>query len=376
MNGIKWILFKDLQRFTADRLGAFLTVLVPVVLASLLGSIFGPQITSSSRSLDLVIVNHDEGPLGAALVHALERKPDVDVIELSESDARQRLAEGDLSIVVLIPPDLSNRLTKTRLLTGGDPARGMLLFDPTHTVKADLAQGVITQTLIEDVLFEGQRNALPILLDRQEVGNDNSGFNVYAHSFAGMLCMFLLFFGMEQGRALHNERSQGSLLRLRMSQIPQSIILLGTACSTALVSLAISASIYVAGALLFDIQVLGSPLGFALIILAISVFTGGFALFLAGVARSERQLVNMGTFLILLLSFAGGAWIPSFIMPEWVLDAAAFLPTQWATEGLASATWRGAGLGAIAVPTALLLGAGTVAAWIGIRCFRWEATSR
>ena len=42
----------------------------------------------------------------------------------------------------------------------------------------------------------------------------------------------------------------------------------------------------------------------------------------------------------------GGAWVPSFVFPEWLQTVSLFVPTRWAVDGLDAMTWRGLGLDA------------------------------
>ena len=123
---------------------------------------------------------------------------------------------------------------------------------------------------------------------------------------------------------------------------------------------------------LFGVQVHGSGLGFALVLLCTTASAAGFAILLAGLGDSERQIQSIGTFLVLISSFVGGAWFPSFLMPDWMQTIGYALPTFWATDGLAAMTWRGLPLSHALLPCLALLGMGGLAAIIGIRAYRRE----
>ena len=45
-----------------------------------------------------------------------------------------------------------------------------------------------------------------------------------------------------------------------------------------------------------------------------------------------------------LLVMLGGAWVPSFIFPQWMQTLTLVVPTRWAVDGLDAMTWRGLGL--------------------------------
>lgn len=256
MSILRWLIYKDLSRFLADRQGALMALLVPVVLASLLGMLFAPSTTTGK-------------------------------------------------IAMANPGELS-------------------------------------------------------------------GYNSYAQNFAGMLVLFLLFTGQGEAKNLHGERSRGSLMRLQMSRAQPWQILLGSGLSVAIIALVVSLLVYLVGMLVFGVSIRGSLLGFGAMLIAQALFVGGFSLLLAGLGRTEQQIGSVGTFVILVLAFAGGATIPSFLMPDWLQLVGHALPTYWATRGLAAMTWRALPLGEGLLAASMLTGFGVLCALVGMWRFRWE----
>ena len=70
------------------------------------------------------------------------------------------------------------------------------------------------------------------------------------------------------------------------------------------------------------------------------------------------------------LTMIGGAMIPLFVMPAWLVRLSALSPVKWAILALEGATWRQFGWSEMALPCAILLGVGLVAFTIGTRVFR------
>ena len=68
----------------------------------------------------------------------------------------------------------------------------------------------------------------------------------------------------------------------------------------------------------------------------------------------------------------GGAWVPSFVFPEWLQKLSLFVPTRWAVDGLDATTWRGLGLSSAMVPTLALLGFTALFTVISLARFRWQ----
>lgn len=422
---LKEIAGKELRVFAADRSGALLTILLPVLLAALTGLLFGP---SEDKAITL-LVSHAGGPRAEKLVAALEATDGL-TVEVTEAAAGQdRVARGKASALVILPPEIEQALAPTAFLSEAQTTIRMLR-DPARAIEAQFTQGILFRVLMEQlaqamtdpkelrVLLKAQRAQsslvwipfldaadslvarleaeqaaqppdskeespgirLPIKLSVEQAkdeslpevgGSADSGYHSYAHTFAGMLCMFLLFMAQGQAKRLVEERQEGTLTRLRMTPVPRWTLLVGMGLATMVIALGISVAVYGVGMVVFGIPVRGSVVGFVLVILAQAAAVGGFALLLAGLGRTSRQIENLSTFAILVMSFAGGGWVPSFLMPSWLATIGLALPTRWATDGLAAMTWRGLGFMEGAIPALVLLAFAGVTAFIGVRRFRW-----
>ena len=119
-------------------------------------------------------------------------------------------------------------------------------------------------------------------------------------------------------------------------------------------------------------QVLGSFSGFVVVLLLSSALASAFALLLMGLGKTESQVMSVSIPAVLAMSFLGGAWIPAFVMPEWIQTASLALPTRWMMDALHAATWRGMGWDAIWLPSLVMAAFGLVFGLIGIKSFNWN----
>jgi ABC-2 type transport system permease protein len=412
-----WLVQKDLKVFFADRQGALMTVLVPVVLASFLGMLFAPR--SSNTVLKLLVVSSEQAPPVKKLIAAIGASENFEVEEVDEATARDRVAKGKASLALFLPPGTAEAL-RPETMFQGERGHAELLYDPSDEVEANMARGLLIQVLMEQTMgslsdpermgdmFDnlekklepgsdpalrdfihagrslrdrpkkagtGTRSAMepPLSFDKVAAAPSGpaQGYNSYAHNYAGMLLMFLLFAAQARAKQLVVERDSGTLVRLRLSSASNTAILLGVGASTTLIALIASAVVYATGILVFGIRISGPLIGFLGVVVAQALFVGGFALLLAGLGRTEEQISSLGPFVVLVMCFAGGAMFPSFMMPGWLRSASLVLPTYWATDGLAAMTWRGLGLPSAALPIAFLLGWAALCAFVGVRRFRF-----
>jgi len=201
---------------------------------------------------------------------------------------------------------------------------------------------------------------------------DNTPYNSYAHSFAGMAVQFILFAGIDAGVLLLLTRQRGIWQRLRSAPLSRSEFMLARALTTTLISLFQIAAIYVAAMLLFKVRMEGSWGAFIAVGISFCLLNATFGLMLATIGRSASTTRSLATMATLLLVMVGGAWVPAFVFPRWLQDASRYVPTRWAVDGLDGATWRGLPFDAAVLPTLVLIGSAAICLLIAIWRFRWE----
>jgi ABC-2 type transport system permease protein len=124
----------------------------------------------------------------------------------------------------------------------------------------------------------------------------------------------------------------------------------------------------------FGVTAAGSWVGFALLALAGCGLAAATGLLVAAVGGTEARARSVSILVILGVSMLGGLWVPAFLLPEWVRDAALALPTTWAMRGLDRVTWQGRGL-AEALPYAGAVAA-FAAAFLALAVWRLTADER
>ena len=142
--------------------------------------------------------------------------------------------------------------------------------------------------------------------------------------------------------------------------------------STALIAIFLMFAIFAAGMLFFGVRIEGSVAGFIGVVIAFAFLTASVGLLLAALGNNPEATRGLAIFITLLLVMLGGAWVPSFVFPEWLQSVSLWVPTRWAIDGLAAMTWRGLGFEAALAPIGVMLGFSAVLFAIAIGRFRWE----
>jgi ABC-2 type transport system permease protein len=189
-----------------------------------------------------------------------------------------------------------------------------------------------------------------------------------------MTLQYLLFWGMESGLLFLRERRRGAWTRVRAAPAPLAAVIAGKAVATAGIALLMVAVTFAVGRVAVGVTAAGSWAGFALLALAGCGLAAATGLLVAAVGGTEARARSVSIVVILGVSMLGGLWLPAFLLPEWVRDAALALPTTWAMRGLDRVTWQGRGL-LEALPYAAAV-AGFAAAFFSLAAWRLTADER
>jgi ABC-2 type transport system permease protein len=109
-----------------------------------------------------------------------------------------------------------------------------------------------------------------------------------------------------------------------------------------------------------------------MVAVAFSLLAATTGLMISALGRSVGATRGVAMFSVLILVMLGGAWVPSFLFPEWLQHVTEFVPTRWAVDGLDAMTWRGQPLADAFMPTAILLGWSALFAAIAVWRFDWQ----
>ena len=124
----------DLRLFFADRRAVAITVLVPVMIASFFGVIFGGGGGSAPRSaIALLLTDNDDSAVSREIVANLQNDPALAVEVTTEADARSRIGAGKAPVALVLPKNLEAESTGA-MFAGADAARPDVLmrYDPSH----------------------------------------------------------------------------------------------------------------------------------------------------------------------------------------------------------------------------------------------------
>ncbi|HLP16325.1 MAG TPA: ABC transporter permease, partial [Bacteroidota bacterium] len=196
-----------------------------------------------------------------------------------------------------------------------------------------------------DSMAIGAGNFFSRMIDFQSVqlvGKDIANPNA-TRSVGGWAMMFLLFTLSNVANALIDERRNAVFMRILAAPFSRMHILTSRYLYGTLLGTVQLIVLFIAGALLFNIDITSNAGNLFLVILLSAAAATGFGMLIASFARTTAQAGAIGMMLILSMSTVGGAWFPTSLMPASIQALGKLSLVYWSIEGFLIVLWRGAG---------------------------------
>jgi ABC-2 type transport system permease protein len=375
LTAFKALVRKDIALFLRDRRALVVSVLTPIVVAAFFGFLFGGTGSGGNpiSRMAVGITDLDDTALTRAVMESLTQDESLAMQVLPEDQARQLVKSGKLRAAIVFPAGFESAATGALVGLGQMPDV-KLFYDPSQSMVRPMVAGLLTQHVMQRISrpnFVGNSKPVPFNLVNTAV-TTGPRYNSYAHSFAGMSIQFILFMGIDAGVTLLLMRQEGMWRRLRAAPLSRAVLLGSRVAATTLISMMILCVVYLAACLIFGVRIAGSVPGFVMVAIAFSLLAATTGLMISALGRSVGATRGVAMFSVLILVMLGGAWVPSFLFPEWLQHVTEFVPTRWAVDGFDQMTWRGLPLQSAFLPTAILVGWSALFAAIAVWRFDWE----
>jgi ABC-2 type transport system permease protein len=425
MSAFSALVRKDLRLYFSNRRAVLVTLAAPILIAAFFGSVLGGTPRKPS-AIPIAVVDQDSSAVSKSFVGAVKGDATFALEELPLEQARARVREGKLRAAIVIPQGFGESAKRAMFRAKSGKPGVEILADPSQYMVIEMVKGLVVQHAMQAVaraafdpqqgrdvlveardavkgsgtLEEGERRDLLALFDSverlQARGTASSGFaggagfslpfefrqsevtsgerkyNPYSHAFAGMGVQFVLFMGIELGVGVLLMRRMGIWRRLRAAPVSRSLLLGSRIASGTLIASILMAVIYLAGIAFFNVRIDGSMAGFVGVSLAFALLTSTFGLLIAALGRTPEATRGLAILATLILVMLGGAWVPSFVFPDWLQKATLWVPTRWAIDGLEAVSWRGLGFDAALMPILVMLAFSALFAVIAVKRFQWE----
>jgi len=397
---------KDLRRRLRDPLALALWLGLPVVILALLSLAFGGG-DAPPQAL-LLVADEDDSLVSGLLTGGLGQGPLAEMIQVEQvtaEEGRRRIAEGDGSALLLVPPGLGSAVLQSQ------PARLTLLTNPSQSILPGILEEVLS--LVVDAVFYLQRIAggplstfasgppdgagtfpdelisstsvemnqlvgkvtdylVPPRLDvtvEVEEPEGQKDLNLGALFFQGMLFLAILFIAQGMSDDFWVEKRQGTLTRSLTLPHGATSLLAGKMLAAFLLLLALATLGVGAGAATYGFpaaRILPAAVWAAASGLALLVMFTLLQLF----ATSQKAGGLLSTLVLFPLMMVGGSFFPFEAMPDWLAAIGRKLPNGWALEQFKAILDGGATAAGLLPAAAGLLAALLLGGWLAGRRLR------
>jgi ABC-2 type transport system permease protein len=415
---------KDLILFLSDRRALLISLVLPIVIGAFFGSLMGG--TKQGSAIEVALVQEDMSEIGQKIAAGLKSDSNMKITTLTRDAAEKAVRKGDKKVAVVIPAGFGAAAGEAFFNQGGGKPGIDLLYDPSQPAVLSMVKGMLTQQVMQVVsaeMFGGKAGrefterslkqldqaaakdpdsaalrdmlagvhkfqvradaggsqpkaeragiSMPFTTHDREL-SDASGLKGnagYAHSFAGMGVQFILFMGVDMGIGILLARRSGVWNRLLAAPVTLTGVLMARVVSAAIIAFGLLSVTFTVAVFAFGVHI-ASLAGFAGIAFSFALLTAGFGLLIAAFGKTPEAARGIAVFATLIMVMLGGAWMPSFMFPEWVQKVTLVVPTRWAVDGLDAVTWRGLGMEAAAPAMAVQLA--FAAAFVAIALWKFK----
>jgi ABC-type multidrug transport system permease subunit len=379
MRGIWRLALNDVRLTLRDRPALIWMLVLPLAMMWLFGNAFRGG-GGGTPQVSLTVVDHDGGWLARAFVEELRDES----IRMTELTSDEHAATGSATRVrsLIVPAGfteavLAGERQVLRLEQEAGSNREFGLAGQMHIVRTivrTVGRLIELETGVDAARFAalGEREP-PVRLEVSQAGAGRpvpSGFN---QSVPGILTMIVLMMTLIYGAVfLTVEKQTGMLRRQQALPLGRMQIYLGKLGGRLLIAGMQLVALVLLGGLLFPMDWGGSPFGLVLLLGSFAVAVSGLATLLGALLHTPAQASAVGWLGSMGMAGLGGCWWPAEVMPEWLRTASRVLPTAWVMDGLHRLISFGDGLGAVLLPSGVLLGFGVVFALLGARFLRFD----
>jgi ABC-2 type transport system permease protein len=424
MGPIVALAFKDLRLLLRMRAGLFFTFVWPLLIAVGFGVILSGPSNGQSK-ISVALVDEDHTPGAAAFLARLEGASELDTARTTRARAEESVRRGRRRAFITVPKGFG--VASERLFYGAPPTVELGL-DPSRTAESGMLEGVLmkygTQGM-QDVLSDpkaGHRaveNALktlpadkrsdpevastraflgeldkylqrkqtfdpaagtpapsggngwtPLQVVKREVTGARLGpSNTFEFTFPQGVVWGLIGCIMSFAVGLVVERTHGTLVRLQTAPLTRIAVLAGKGLGCFLAAMVLQAIMFALATLVFRVHV--HSLGALLLAMASAAAAFvGIMMLVAAIGRNEQSTSAAGWAILMPMSMIGGAMIPLFAMPPWLVRLSVISPVKWAILAFEGATWRAFAPGEMLLPCGILIGVALVAFALGTRFVR------
>lgn len=341
------IIRKEFRQIRRDKRTLGVLLFVPVLMLLMFGYALNFDVKNTSLAL------YDEDRSSQSREFALQFwNSEFFDLKYVLHDARDadRLLDGEqVRVVLIIPATFSERLAR------GQEATVQVLIDGTNSISASTIlgyiNGIVQQYSLKVITSAFSRTgggAVAVPIDFRPRIWYNPELQSAKFLIPGLIAFILMIVAVvSTALAVVRERELGTMEQIMVAPIKPSELILGKAIPYTLLALIATATILVAGYLLFDVHIKGSFFLLFIVTLVFLLGSLGFGLLISTIAQTQQVAFMIAAIATMLPTFIlSGFVFPIRNMPTWVQAVTYLIPARYFLVALRGIILKGAGFSA------------------------------
>ena len=273
------------------------------------------------------------------------------------------MQHGDISAIVVVP-------SGTGAAVAAKSATSIQLYiDPSSSQVSQVVEQIADQIANR---FNLQLAGGSSVVGIQQMTLQSTNISTVAYLVPSILAMALMQLGVFAAIPLVQQREKGILKRIGATPLARWKLVGSNVLLRLLVAIVDAVVILGIGLVFFNIQIVGSLLEAAgLVLLGAGAFLAiGFAL--ASFLKTEEQATGVVQVVQMPMMFLSGIFFSFDFLPGFLQTVARFLPLTYLADALRQVMVNGTQVAPLGVDVAVLTGWLVVCLGIAARSFRWE----
>lgn len=353
----------DVKRLFRDKVAIFFVFFFPLIFLIIFGSIFGGDKDVTFR---VGLLNQSQTKFAQEFSKQIKDndvfKVDGEVTSLDK--AKEKMNRGQLDATIILPKTFGEQ--QGTYPTG----QATILYDQSNQ-QAGQTLGAIMEGTFKEINDKLVPSETPFTVKTESTAT--KGLTQFDYTFAGILGFTILSLGIFGPTTVFPRLKQRGVLR-RYETTPIKVwqYFTGNVISNALVGLLAVAMMFVVALLFFDLNMRGSYLNLAFVVILGTVVLFGIGLAIGGWAKNENQAAPLAQIVSLPMMFLSGVFFPTFLMPEVLQSITRFIPLTPIIDSVRLIVTENASLIDLG-PQLGVLTAWLIAIYIvAFKVFRWE----
>jgi len=413
MNALS-IAWKDILILLKDRGQVILLFVLPIVFVMAFSAALSASV-SGQPAIDVPVVNLDPGgEASQMLIDQLNADRGLKTVEYgAEAQVEADLQEEKIKLALVIPAGFTagvqaGQVAQLRLLRGpgasasemetvrlvvegvaddlslqtqllsGLSQMGAMMGDAPQEAQAFTAERIQAQAKSQ---YERAKTA-PLVAVATKFPDVMTGgreeFDPSSFGMAGFAILFAFMGAQVTAASIYDEKKLGTFRRLQTSPLSRFELMLGKMLPNFVIALVQVAIIFGLSTVLLPLMNLGAPslgkdpLALVVVTVVLAVCSTGLGVFIAALARTESQVGGIATVLLWTAGMVGGAFIPAFLLGNFLNTIGKVVPHYWALQAYNDLLIRGKGLVDVLPAVGILAGFALLFLVVGLLKFRFD----